>query len=86
MDTYTKFKIAQKYRIWAFLVFLSCPVFLAISFKIKFIGYILCAIAFAIAVVLDMQYKCPVCNERFDTRVAPSKLKHCPKCATRLQD
>lgn len=84
MNNYQKFSIAQKYRLWSFTMFIISTIFIALSYKLKFIGYLLAIASFLLAIILDRQYKCPVCNVKFDTRIPPNKYKYCPNCSSRL--
>ncbi|MBF8984639.1 hypothetical protein IZY60_13920 [Lutibacter sp. B2] len=83
-EVYEKFKKAQRYRTWSTCLFISSPV---VGFLFQnIVGYLLIGIIFMIAIYFDMQYKCPICNKKFDTRVNPSGLKYCSHCSARLQE
>lgn len=89
MDNHSKFEKAKRYRIVSFWVFILFPAFIVLAeetYIADWVGYLLSVLTFGTAVVLSMQYKCPVCKAGFDTRVPPSRLKHCPNCGVHLGD
>lgn len=84
-DIYGKFNIAIRYRLISLVIFLFVPICLVLIPQ-KILKYSIGILVFAIAVLLDRQYKCPVCKGKFDTRVSPNKLIYCPYCRARLRE
>lgn len=84
-DIYEKFNIAIRYRLISLIILLFIPICLVVIPQ-KVFKYPIGILVFVIAVFLDQQYKCPVCKEKFDTRVSPSKLIYCPYCRARLRE
>lgn len=82
-EIFERFKKAIRFKRCGFIcIGLSTvpAIFLEGIFRI-----ILFVLIFGMGVYFDMQFKCPVCGKRFDTRIKNDDLKYCNSCSSRLQ-
>ena len=82
-EVFEGFKRSVRFKKYGFICILLSAV--PAVFLEGVLRMILFVLIFGIGVYFDMQFKCPVCGKRFDTRLPNEDLKYCHNCSSRLQ-
>ncbi|KDR95009.1 hypothetical protein SAMN02745945_00625 [Peptoclostridium litorale DSM 5388] len=82
-EVFERFKRAVRFKRYGFISFiLSTIPAVFLEGALRFALFIL---IFGMGIYFDMQFKCPACEKRFDSRIRNDDLKYCNSCSSRLQ-